>query len=375
MSKILLISPKDYNFYNFRSELILKLKDMGNEVVLNCPYGEKIDFFTQRGCKFVDIKLDRRGTNPFKDAKLIWEYFKLIKKEQPDIVLAYTSKSSIYGGFVCSILKIPYIINNAGLTETKGLLKVLMDILYKIGFMKASCIMYQNNFEREYMNRLLKNKVAYKDIPGSGVNINEFQYKPYPPNDNIIIFNYVGRIVPLKGIDEFLECAIHIKKKYCNTQFMIYGEYDDISYQKKINEMEKNGIIKYCGSQLNMKPYIEAAHAVIHPSHYEGMTNVVLEHSAMGRVCIGSNIPGVQEGIINGETGFLFVVKNVDSMVEAVERFINLSYEQKKEMGYRARIKIENEFNRDIVTKIYIDEIERILKINNRTNKGHFKYI
>ena len=31
--KILLNSPKDNNFYNFRSELILKLKKMGNDVV------------------------------------------------------------------------------------------------------------------------------------------------------------------------------------------------------------------------------------------------------------------------------------------------------------------------------------------------------
>ena len=46
---------------------------------------------------------------------------------------------------------------------------------------------------------------------------------------------------------------------------------------------------------MDMKPHIEAAHAVIHPSYYEGMTNVVLEHSAMGRPCIGSNIPGVRE--------------------------------------------------------------------------------
>ena len=77
---------------------------------------------------------------------------------------------------------------------------------------------------------------------------------------------------------------------------------------------------------MDMKPYIASAHAVIHPSYYEGMTNVVLEHSAMGRPCIGSNIPGVREGIDDGKTGFLFEVKNVDSMVHAVEKFILLQH-------------------------------------------------
>ena len=65
MSKIMMISPKDNNFYNFRSELILKLKEMGHEVVLVCPYGKKIDYFTERGCCFFDLDIDRRGINIF----------------------------------------------------------------------------------------------------------------------------------------------------------------------------------------------------------------------------------------------------------------------------------------------------------------------
>ena len=74
MKKVLLISNKDNNFYNFRIELILKLKELHYEVILVCPYGNKIDFFTDRGCKFIDVSIDRRGKNVFKDLKLINEY-------------------------------------------------------------------------------------------------------------------------------------------------------------------------------------------------------------------------------------------------------------------------------------------------------------
>ena len=66
MKKIMLISPKDNNFYNFRSELILKLNE-DYEVVLVCPYGKKIDYFTGRGCRFIDLSIDRRGKNIFND--------------------------------------------------------------------------------------------------------------------------------------------------------------------------------------------------------------------------------------------------------------------------------------------------------------------
>ncbi len=361
MSKILLLSPKDNNFYNFRKEMILKLVELGYEVVLVCPYGQKIDFFTEKGCRFVDIPVDRRGKNILKDLKLIFAYRHLLKSEKPDLVLTYTGKSSIYGGYVCGKMKIPYIVNNAGLMETTGLFDRFMKFLYKKGFRKAACIMFQNDLEKNVIEQVLHNKVLYRRIPGSGVNLSEFAYKAYPKADDVVMFNYVARIVKIKGIDEFLECAKIIKAKYENTRFVIYGDYDDELYKQKIADLGKQKIVEYGGVQLDMKPYIEQAHAVIHPSYYEGMTNVVLEHSAMGRPCIGSDIPGVADGIEDGKTGFVFKVKDVDSMVMAVEKFLTLTYEQKAAMGVAAREKMEKEFDRNIVTDIYLEEIGRVL--------------
>ncbi len=365
MSKILLISNKDNNFYNFRSELILKLVELKNEVVLMCPYGKKIDFFTDRGCRFIDVDVDRRGTSILTDLKLLKTYKRLIKKEHPDIVLLYTTKCCVYGGMVCRWLGIPYIVNNAGLIESENPnspLQILLRRLYKIGFEKASCLMFQNTRERDYINGLLNSKVHYRDIPGSGVNLQEFSFKEYPVSDDKVVFNYVARIVSIKGIKEFLDCAEIIKKEYPNTAFVIYGDYDEEKYRPRIEKLIENGVVEYGGVALDMKPHIEAAHAVIHPSYYEGMTNVVLEHSAMGRPCIGSNIPGVREGIDDGATGYLFEVKNVDSMVAAVRKFMILSNEEKRALGYNARKKMENQFSRDLVTNVYVEEIKVALQ-------------
>lgn len=359
----MLISPKDNNFYNFRSELILKLCELGYEVILVCPYGEKIDYFTNRGCRFVDVSMDRRGKSFFNDLKLVLVYKKLLEAERPDIVLTYTSKPSIYGGFICCLMGIPYIVNNAGLMETTGLFDKFMKLLYWLGWRKASCMMYQNTAERDVIQQLLGNKVHYRDIPGSGVNLKSFAFTPYPKNKDVITFNFVGRIVALKGINEFLECAVRIKQEYHNVRFVIYGDYEDDFYKQQIQALVKKEIIEYGGVQMDMKAYIAAAHAVIHPSYYEGMTNVVLEHSAMGRPCIGSNIPGVKEGIDDGRTGFLFEAKDVDSMVRAVKKFVELPYEQKIRMGKAARKKMEREFDRDIVTRVYLKEIKNIMRV------------
>lgn len=361
MKKIMLISSKDNNFYNFRSEMILKLLELKYKVVLVCPYGKKIDYFTEHGCEFIDLDMDRRGTSIFNDLKLMNNYKKILKSEQPDLVLTYTAKPSYYASFVCQFLHIPHIINNAGIMETGKLLTKLLDFLYKICERKADCIMFQNSYERDYTEKLLKNKVHYRDIPGSGVNTDAFPYQPYPLTDEVVTFNYVARVMKSKGIEEFLECAKFIRKKYPFTKFVIYGDFDDDTYRPIVKEYIDSDIVEYGGILMDIKPAIAKAHAVIHPSYYEGMTNVVLEHSSSGRPCIGSNVPGVKDGIDDGKTGFVFEVKNSQSLIEYVEKFLALSHEEKEEMGRQAREKMKKEFERSIVTNIYVEEIKKIL--------------
>lgn len=359
---ILFLVNKDNVIYNFRRELAFKLLELGYRVVISCPYGKKLDFLTEKGAEWVDIKIDRRGTSILNDLKLIKQYYTQIKQIKPDVVLCYTTKCSIYGGIVCKRLHIPYIVNNAGLVENeKGVLEFIMRRLYKIGFKGAACMMYQNERERKYVNDIIGNDVHYRDIPGSGVNLNEFPFAEYPANDDEIVFNYVARIVGFKGINELLAAAERIKPTHPNVRFVLYGDYDDDSYRARVNDLEKNGIVEYGGIQLDMKPFIRKAHAVIHPSYYEGMTNVILEHAAMGRPAIASDIPGCREGIDEGISGYTFELKNVDSLVAKIEQFMSLSHEEKKAMGKAARAKMEREFDRNIVTDIYIQEIKRVM--------------
>lgn len=364
MKRVLFLVNKDNVIYNFRKELAFALIEAGYEVYISSPYGKKIDLLIERGAKFVPMDIDRRGKNFIKDFKLIWDYYKQIKSVKPDIVLTYTTKCSTYGGMVCRFLGIPYIVNNAGMYREEDFGRIVWFVLkslYRISYSHASCLMYQNSYERDTLNRIIKNKAHYRDIPGSGVNLKEFCFTEYPKDEKVIRFNYVARIMKIKGIDELLACAERIKEKYNNTEFVLYGDFDDDYYRKLVTDLETRNIVKYGGIQLDMKPCITQCHAVIHPSYYEGVTNVILEHGSMGRPAIASNIPGCREGIDENKSGYLFPLKDVDGLVAAVERFILLPHEEKVKMGRAAREKMEKEFDRNIVTNTYLEEISRVL--------------
>ena len=363
MKTVLFLVNKDNVIYNFRKELAFELIKRDCEVVISSPYGKKIDYLIEKGAKFAPLQIDRRGKNILNDLKLVWDYYCQIRRINPDVVLTYTTKCSIYGGIACRMLGKPYIVNNAGLYRNEDFSKIVWFILrklFRMSFSHANCMMYQNSYERDTLNKIISKTVHYRDIPGSGVNLEEYIYQPYPKED-VIRFNYVARIVGFKGINELLACAERIKKKYPNTEFVLYGDYDDDTYRQRVAELESKGIVKYGGIQLDMKPCIAKAHAVIHPSYYEGVTNVILEHGAMGRPSIASDIPGCREGIDDGVSGYTFELKNVDDLVAKVESFINLPYSEKEKMGKAARLKMEREFDRNIVTNIYLEEIKNII--------------
>jgi glycosyltransferase involved in cell wall biosynthesis len=360
--KILVIANFGMGLYNFRKELLEELIKQDNEVYISLPDDEYVSKLEKIGCKFVDTHLDRRGTNPLSDFKLLLNYIRIIKRIKPDVVLTYTIKPNVYGGIACAITKTPYITNVTGLgtsVENKGLIQKVTLLLYKLGLKKASCVFFQNQTNRKFFedNRIVKSKTRL--IPGSGVNLEQHKSEEYPMSDKKVRILFIGRIMKAKGIEELLEAAKLVKEKYPNVQFDLIGGNEE-NYNQKIDKLERLDIIKYHGQQSDVHSFIKKSHATILPSYHEGLANVLLESASSGRPVLASRVPGCIETFEDGLTGFGFEVRNVESLVEAISRFINIPYEQKREMGMAGRRKMENEFDRNIVINAYLNEIKMI---------------
>ena len=83
---IAILTNHDDDIYCFRRELIEKLVEEQYEVLICCPYGPKIELIKNISIKYVDINIDRRGTNVVKDFKLLLNYIDILKKYRPDVV-------------------------------------------------------------------------------------------------------------------------------------------------------------------------------------------------------------------------------------------------------------------------------------------------
>ncbi len=362
MKKVLILVNHDVVIYNFRKELVERLLKDGYEVYISSPSGERIDDLVAMGCKHIEAKIARHGTNVIEELKLLNYYKKIIKEIEPDVVLSYTIKPNIYGGMACRMLKVPYIANITGLgtaVENRGLMQNITTTLYRIAFKKINCLFFQNTENRQFF--IDKNLAVGKHrlIPGSGVNLEHFNILDYP-SDETIEFTFISRIMKEKGIEQYIEAAEFIRNKYPNTRFHICGFCEE-AYEDILKVLQEQGIVTYHGMQRDVRVILQKTHCTIHPTYYpEGMSNVLLESSACGRPIITTNRSGCRETVDDGVNGFIVEQQNSRDLIEKIEKFLKLSYEEKRLMGLAGRKKVEKEFDRQIVIEAYMDEIDKI---------------
>lgn len=361
--KILMMGNSEIVIYNFRLELVERLLAEGHQVVISSPPGEKIDELVKMGCIHDPVDMDRRGTNPVADMKLLVHYYLLMKKMEPDIVFSYTIKPNIYGALAARQMGIPYVTNVTGLgsaLENRGLLQKVMIRLYKFSLARVQTVFFQNERNRQFFtsHKIALNRHAI--LPGSGVNLKHFNLLDYPATDETIDFVFISRIMKEKGINEFLEAADYIKNKYPHTRFHIAGFYEE-GYEEIIADYEKRGVIEYHGMLADVREILAQTHCTILPSYHEGMSNVLLESAACGRPILASNVHGCKETFDENNSGFSFEPQDTMSLIEAIERFLALNHLEMKNMGLAGRAKMEKEFDRQLVVNDYLLELDKVV--------------
>lgn len=345
--KILIITNHSYMLYRFRKELIRALMQE-NEVVLSMPFVGHEEDFQAMGLRCINTEVDRRGINPKTDGKLFQTYRKLLKVEQPDMVITYSIKPNIYAGIACTLAGIPFCANVQGLGtafQRKGLAQ-FVTVLYRTALRKAKTVFFENwGNAQEFIDRKIIPAEKITVLPGAGINLEAYRYQPYPKNDRIR-FLYLGRIMKEKGIDELFSAMRRLHAQLGDRVVLdLVGFFDD-AYEAQVKTLVDDGIAVFHGFQTEPRPYYAGADCVVLPSYHEGMSNVLLEAAAMGRPVITSRIHGCKEAVDEGKTGLLCTVRDADSLYDAMLRMAALPAEVRAEMGTAARQKMEREFEK-----------------------------
>ena len=333
--KIVIIGSLAESLVNFRGLLLKRMADLGHDVHAVAPdlSGTVIARLQTLGVTSHEVSLKRKAMNPFNDLAYMRQLRTLIKRLSPDLILTYTIKPNIWGAFAarsCGVRSVA-MVTGLGFAFTSGsntniaqiLVKAVASRLYQWATNLNELIVFQNPDDvADFVAAgCLKDPSKARIVNGSGIDLEHYPYTPLP---DAPVFLMIARLLKNKGIREYAEAAIRVKRAHPKARFLLVGYFDegtDSISRTALDGWVQQGL-EYLGHRDDVRPDLASARVYVLPSYREGTPRSVLEAMAMGRPVITTNAPGCRETVVNGKNGFLVPVQDVDFLAEKITAMI-----------------------------------------------------
>ncbi len=370
--KILIISGLAESLISFRGPLIMALQTRGLQLHVAAPnlpaQGRARIELEAMGVTVHEVPMVRAGTNPFSDLRTILALWCLMRRSQPTMVLGYNIKPAIYGSIAAWLARVPkrfVLITGLGYAftgEATGMRKWVQwvaQFLYAQALSKVTKVFFQNKDDRELFDimGLIPRNAQVVVVNGSGVDIAKFVVEPLPKTE--VHFLLIARLLGDKGVREYVQAARIVRCKYPHIRFSLAGWIDKTPDAIDLYELDawvSGGDIEFLGKLSDVRPVIAACSVYVLPSYREGTPRTVLEAMAMGRPIITTDAPGCRETVVDEGNGFLVPVKDVNALVQAMQRFINEPMLIGR-MGARSREIVEEKYDVHNVNAVMLREM------------------
>lgn len=366
--KITVIGSLTSSLYNFRGQLLEGFKDANLEVnaLASGASNDDIRAVEALGAVYTNYPVSRSGLSPAQDFRTFVALRNIFKKQQPDVILAYTVKPIIWGAFAARTVpscRFYALVTGLGFAFQKGnwkknLLMKLVIFLYKTALKRVDKVIFQNPDNKQVfidLGIVPEHKTAV--VNGSGVDISHFKVKPLPSTPTFLL---IARLLGDKGIHEYIAAANKVKQLYPEAVFQLVGPEDpspDGISLHELSQLNSDKAVDYFGATNDVRPYIECCNIFVLPSYHEGLPRTVLEAMATGRPILTTDVPGCRETVINGQNGWLVEKANVEQLAEKMIWFIENPQEWQR-MAEASRAIVEDKFDVHKVNKKLMNIME-----------------
>lgn len=284
-------------------------------------YKNVVDFFEQ-------VKMDRAiGSN---DLKAIGEVRRLIKRYNPDIVYAHSSKAGAIARVADIGLKNHCLYNPHGWAfnmRCSAKKKAMYTAIEKIAAPFCDKIICISDAEKQ---SALDKKICREDklqVIFNGVDIEAYENgihgtvkrKDLNIPEDAFVVGMVGRISPQKAPDIFIKMAKHVKDKVSNAHFIIVGNGDqEAEIKKYAKDNDFLDSLHITGWVDNPMSYVELFDVACLLSRWEGFGLVLPEYMMARKPIVASRVDAIPNIICDGENGLLVEMDDVVGASTAV---------------------------------------------------------
>ena len=378
--KICQLCAVDFTMQHLLLPLIEAMLEKGWMVTLVCSDGTFLKNLRSQGYDTRVISISRNFFSLYSHIRAIWDLYWLFRDQRFDVLHVHTPIAAVLGRIAGLMAGIPLIIYTAhGFyfhDEMSWWKRKIFIFLEQLSGLKTDYIFTQSSEDaRTAITERIINPEKIMAI-GNGVNTGSFvpdcakralrRFALQIPNEAFVI-GVVARLVKEKGLEELLEAAIKLGSHYPHVNLLLVGERlssdHSLSIKKKIRHAQATlgNRLHIVGYRSDVAAFLEAMDLFCLPSYREGMPRSIIEAMMMELPVVATNIRGVREEVVQGETGLLVPTRDVVALTQAIETLI-IDPERCKKMGQAGRLRALKLYDEKFVVTKQIEVIRKLIE-------------
>lgn len=171
----------------------------------------------------------------------------------------------------------------------------------------------------------------------------------------------VGRLSRIKDYPTLLRAAARLTRDAGDWRVLIAAEGPELAGLQQLvdGSPDLRGRVLFLGKIARVPEFLNSLDVFALPSVCEGISNALLEAMATGIPSVASAVGGNVEVIVNGESGLLFPVGNVDVLADEIEE-LRRNPERRRDLGDAAIRRMRDEFSLESMIQKYEDLYQRM---------------
>lgn len=375
--KIARIATVPFFLYSHLREQVATTVADGHEVVLISSAGAETAWLRQiPGIRFEEVEIPRKIA-PLRDLRALWRLFVLFRRERFDIVHSTTPKAGMLCAIAGWLAGVPvrlHTFTGQAWVELRGVARLLArggDWL--TAHLNTLC--YADSLsQRDFIVGEGVGTAAQIQVLGSGslagVDLARFdsgrwarqrealrQELDIPADAKVVTF--IGRLTRDKGLGELMAAFQQVSEQLSCVLLLIgpnEGADGSLSHAAGQGQGPKVRMVGYTPAP---ERYLGISDLLCLPSYREGFGNVVIEAAAMGVPAVGSDIVGLRDAIVDGETGVLVPPRDAGRLADAIMSLL-ADDARRHAMGEAGRRRAVSTFDSATVDAAVLAEYRRL---------------
>lgn len=259
--------------------------------------------------------------------RILWQWTRELRRFRPETLYAWLFHASLLGRIAGRLARVPHILSGIRVAERRNKWHGWLDRWSNFLVEKNVCVSRGVATFMEQSVGLDPRKTVV--IPNAVVaarfqNVARADLAQFgiPAGSRVLIT--IGRLERQKGVDMLLAAAPEVIRRLGDVHFLIVGDGPDranLEHQARAASLADR--VHFLGQRSDVPELLAAATALVLPSRWEGMPNVVLEAMAAGKPIVASDVEGTVDLIEPGRNGWLVPPEQPQALAEAIIRLLN----------------------------------------------------